>query len=79
MTQLDFIYSHQPVGKDKLGKMMNLMADKGGLMGRNVNHSIRKTFATSLVQAGLPPTEVAHSGGWKNIQTINEYSVPSVI
>ena len=80
MTQmLDFNYSHQPVGKDKLGKMMNLMADKGGLIGRKVNHSTRKTFAMPLVQAGHPPTEVVHSGGWKNIQTINEYSVPSVI
>lgn len=71
-------YSHQPLGKDKLGKMMNLMAEKGGLPGRKVNHSTRKTFATTLVHAGLPPTEIAHLGGWKNIQTINEYSVPSV-
>ena len=71
-------YSRQPIGKDKLGKMMNLMADQGGLTGRKVNHSTRKTFATTLVHTGLPPTEVAHLGGWKNIQTINEYSAPSV-
>ena len=69
---------HQPIGKDKLGKMMTLMANEGGLMGRKVNYSTRKTFATTLVHAGLPPTEVAHLGGWKNIQTINEYSAPSV-
>ena len=47
-------------------------------MGRKVNHPTRKTFATTLVHAGLPPTEVAHLGGWKNIKTINEYSVSSV-
>lgn len=74
----DIWFSHQPVGKEKLGRIMNTMAEKGGLTGRKVNHSSRKTFATSLVQAGLPPTEVAHLGGWKNIQTINEYSAPSV-
>ena len=57
---------------------MNLMAEKGGLMGRKVNHSTRKTFATTLVHAGVPPTEVVHLGGWKTIQTINQYSTPSV-
>ena len=71
-------YSHQTVGKDKLYKMMNNIANKGELAGRKVNHSTSKTFATTLVQAGLPPTEIAHLGGWKNIKTINEYSVPSI-
>ena len=42
-----------------------------------MNHFIRKTFAT-LVYAGLPPTEVAHLGGWKNIQKFKEYSAPTV-
>ena len=71
-------FSHQAIGKEKLGKIMNDISKRGSLMGRKVNHSTRKTFATSLIQAGLPPTEVAHLGGWKNIQTINEYSVPSI-
>ena len=74
----DIWFSHQPIGKEKLGKIMNEISKKGDLKGRKVNHSTRKTFATTLVQAGLPPTEVAHLGGWKNIQTINEYSVPSI-
>ena len=74
----DIWFSHQAVGKEKLGMIMNDISKKGELMGRKVNHSTRKTFATTLVQAGLPPTEIAHLGGWKNIQTINEYSVPSI-
>lgn len=71
-------YSHQALGKNKLGKMMMVIAEKGDLQGRKVNHSTRKTFATALVQAGRPPTEVAHLGGWKSIQTINQYSTPSL-
>ena len=50
----------------------------GDIKGRKVNHSTRKTFATSLVQAGVPPTEIAQLGGWKNVQSINEYAVPSI-
>ncbi|XP_069109889.1 uncharacterized protein KIAA1958-like [Argopecten irradians] len=71
-------YSHQPAGKTRLGQMMPRMAEQGQLQGRKVNHSTRKTFATSLVQAGVTPNEVAHLGGWKNVQSVNEYSVPSV-
>ncbi|KAL4216904.1 hypothetical protein ACF0H5_023364 [Mactra antiquata] len=74
----DIWYSRQAVGKNKLGKMMSVLAEKGDLQGRKVNHSTRKTFATALVQAGWPPTEVAHLGGWKSVQTINQYSTPSL-
>ena len=71
-------FSHQPVGKDKLGKMMNVLAEKGSLEGRKTNHSTRKTFVTTLIHAGRPPTEVAHLAGWKNVQTVDENSVPSI-
>ncbi|CAG2238508.1 unnamed protein product [Mytilus edulis] len=54
------------------------MAEKGKLQGRKVNHSGRKTFATALLQSGKPVTEVAQLGGWKNIGSLNHYSVPSV-
>ena len=57
---------------------MSSLAARGNLKGRKVNHSTRKTFAQTLVQAGRPPTEVAHLGGWKSIQTINQYSTPSI-
>ena len=58
----DILFSHKPVGKQKLDHMLNDISRKGELKGRKVNHSTRKTFATSLVQAGLPPTEDAHLG-----------------
>jgi len=74
----DVWYSHGPVGKNKIGTFMSSLAARGNLKGRKVNHSTRKTFAQTLVQAGRPPTEVAHLGGWKSIQTINQYSTPSI-
>ncbi|CAC5369872.1 unnamed protein product [Mytilus coruscus] len=37
-----------------------------------------KTFATTLLQSGKPVTEVAQLSGWKNIGSLNHYSVPSV-
>lgn len=74
----DVWFSHQPVGKNKLGRIMPDIAAKAQLQGRKVNHSCRKTFAQTLVNAGRPPTEVAHLGGWKSIQTINAYATPSM-
>lgn len=37
-----------------------------------------KTFATTLLDADVPNTEVAQLGGWKSIQTLNEYAVPNI-
>ncbi|XP_052068999.1 uncharacterized protein LOC127708190 [Mytilus californianus] len=71
-------FSKQCVGKDKLSRIMKNMAERGELQGRKVNHSGRKTFATTLLQSGKPVTEVAQLGGGKNIGSLNHYSVPSV-
>ena len=58
----DVWYSHQPVGKNTLVKYMKLMAEKGNLEGRLANHLTRKTFATSLPEAGVTPNEIAQLG-----------------
>ncbi|CAG2216914.1 unnamed protein product [Mytilus edulis] len=71
-------YTRQTIGKDKLCKMVKNMAEKGDLQGRKVNHSGRKTFATTLLQNGRPANEVAQLGGWKGISTLTHYSVPSI-
>ena len=73
----DVWYSHLPVGKNKMGEMMKTMATDAKLSGRKVNHSTRKTFATTLLHSDRANTEVAQLGGWKSIQSLNEYSVPS--
>ena len=53
--------------------MMKIIASLGELEleGRKTNHSTRKTFATDLLDADIPNTEleVTQLGGWKSIQT----------
>jgi hypothetical protein len=46
----DVWYSHQPLGKNKLGIMMKSVATIAEITGRKVNHSTRKTFASTLLQ-----------------------------
>ena len=53
------------------------MAENANLQGSKVNHSGRKTFATTLLQNGRPITAVAQLGGWKNVGTLTHYLVPS--
>ncbi|CAC5422257.1 unnamed protein product [Mytilus coruscus] len=71
-------YCRQPLGKNKLGMMMKTMAVTAELYGRKVNHSTRKTFATTLLQSERPVTEVAQLGGWKSISTLTHYNIPSI-
>ena len=54
------------------------MANAADILGRKVNHSTRKTFATTLLHSDRPTTEVAQFGGWKGISTLTHYNVPSV-
>ena len=74
----DVWYTHQPVDKDKIGRYMKTMAAQGELEGRLVNHSARRTFATTLRESGISPNEIAQLGVWKNVQSVNHYSVPSL-
>jgi len=64
--------------KNTIGKMMKSIASLGELEGRKSNHSTRKTFATTLLDAYIPNTEVPQLGGWKCIQTLNEYAAPNI-
>ena len=74
----DTWFSHQPVGKNKLGVMMKCLATKAELIGRKVNQPPRKTFASTLLQSDRPNTEVAQLGGWKSVSTLTHYNVPSM-
>jgi integrase len=48
------------------------------ITGRKVNHSTRKTFASTLLHADSQITEVAQLGGWKSVATLTNYNVPSL-
>ena len=77
-TENDVWYSRQPLGKNKLGIIMKTMVLTAELYGRKVNHSTRKTFATTLRQSDRPITEVAQLGGWTSVSTLTHYNVPSI-
>ena len=47
-TTSDIWYSHQPVGKNKLGLIMKKLATQAEIMGIG-NHSTRKTFTSALL------------------------------
>lgn len=62
----------RPLPKPEVrGVMMKEMAGQAELMGRKVNHSTRKTFACTLLQADRPNTEVAQLWFWKNVATLS--------
>jgi hypothetical protein len=69
----DVWYTGQPVGKDTLENCMKVIASKGGLQGKLINHSTRKT------DAGVVPNEMAQLRGQMMAEEIfsqeNEYSV----
>lgn len=74
----DVWYSHQPLGKNKLGIMMKSIAKIAEITGRKVNHSTRKTFAATLLHADRQNTEVAQLGWLKSVAILTNYNVPSL-
>ena len=75
----DVWYSHQPLGKNKLGIMMKSMATIAEITGRKVNHSTMiKRLPVTLLHADRQITEVAQLGGWKSVATLTNYNVPSL-
>lgn len=56
--------------------MIKTMAPHGNLTGHQVNYST--TFATTLLHSDKANTQVTQLGGWKSIQTLNDYAVPSI-
>lgn len=51
-------FSSQPLGVNKLSSIMKSMCFEAGIEGYFTNHSITRTCATSLYQAGVPEQEI---------------------
>jgi hypothetical protein len=49
------------------------MSMKGGLSGRKMNHSGRKTTVTSLLHSNVEATTVMQLTGHKNVASVNGY------
>ena len=56
-------FSKQPIGKNKLGDLAKTMSQKGGLRGRKINHSARKTTVTSLLHSKVEATQIMQLTG----------------
>ena len=78
-TKPDFDKDHdswfrsQPIGVMKLNTIMKRMSSTLGGKGYT-NHSARKYMIQTLVDKGVPPTEVVQISGHKNLASVNAYS-----
>ncbi|CAC5356007.1 unnamed protein product [Mytilus coruscus] len=61
-----------PLRKNTLGDLAKKMSMKGGLTGRKVNHSVRKTTVSSLLHTNVEATTVMQLTGHKNVASVNE-------
>ena len=73
----DVCYTDQPMGKNKLGKIMKeLVAGTGiDMSGKKIaNHSVRKTTVKKLKAARLPETSIVKITGHKNPAGLRDYA-----
>ena len=74
----NYWYKRQPMGKNKLGTIMNTLSEKANLQGKKTNHSARKTMITLLSKKNVPDTQIQQLSGHKNIQSLNSYKTASL-
>ena len=66
------------VGINKLNLLMKKkMAEKAGLGSNVKNHSGRKTMIQTLTNNDIPATDIIQLSGYKNLQSVTNYSVVS--
>lgn len=66
------------MGKNTLGEIAKRMSEEAGFSARHTNHSGRKTCITELLDAKVPPNEVAQISGHRNIMSLNHYNTVSL-
>ncbi|CAG2237633.1 unnamed protein product [Mytilus edulis] len=71
-------FKNMAMGKNTIGKIVKTMAEEGGIEGRKVNHSARKTGITTLIHNGVQDTLVQQHSGHKSLASINNYSKASI-
>ena len=73
-------FIREPIGVNKLGKLMPRMAKQAGLSSDKhiTNHSARKYMIQKLSASNIPPTHIMQISGHKNVQSINNYSEISI-
>lgn len=71
-------YMRGKMGINHLAQMLPRMCQKAGISGRKTNHSIRRTTASRLLNAGVHATSVAMVTGHKNVASLNIYHEPDL-
>ena len=69
-------FKRQPIGVIKISTIMKQMSINAGLSPNKKlsNHSARKHLVQKLSDNNVPPTEIMHITGPKNVQSVNSYS-----
>ena len=66
-------FSKQPIGHNKLNKMMSSICSLGGIKGFKTNHSLRATSATRLYQQGVDEQLIMERTGHRSIEGVRSY------
>ena len=76
MKPTDQWFKRQPIGVNKISTIMKRMSINAGLPPNKKlsNHSARKHLVKKLSDNNIPPTEIMHITGHKNVQSVNSYS-----
>ena len=66
-------FKAQPMGVNKLNKIMKAMTQAAGIPGKT-NNSGSKPLVQKLQESGLPPNQIIQITGHKNLQSVNNYN-----
>ena len=72
----DHWYLPRPLGKNKIGKIMQTAAAEAqlSLEGQKIgNHTVRKTTSTRLMEENVPPTTIVQLTGHKRTESLASY------
>ena len=72
-------YSRAPLGKNKIGEFLTKVAKNAGLPENVINHSVRKTYISTVMDAEIPVNYVAQRSGHtgKNLKSLDSYKTAS--
>ena len=66
-------FKNAPVGKNRLGNMMQTISKKAGLSTIYTCHSVRASTITHLYRAGVQPSSIINVTKHKNISSLSHY------
>ena len=71
-------FSKQPLGHNKLHKMMSSICSAAGISGYKTNHSLRATSASRLYQTGIDQQLIMERTGHRSIEGVRSYKITNM-